>query len=143
MLSSIRSNRRSGVVHDADSIASWILGKTAPELVLPQLVQQRLSIDLGFIDGWHTFDQPVVELYFMHKMLRVPTNLWSFLVDVRSVSGVEVQRARGVRRLWVPDIRGVGANAGDDRAGSASLDCEPAAGKPARSSSMPARTTVS
>ncbi|MGQ4620022.1 class I SAM-dependent methyltransferase [Nocardia sp. R7R-8] len=42
------------------------------ELFLPQLVEQSAGeVDLVFVDGWHTFDQTMVDLYFANRLLRV------------------------------------------------------------------------
>ena len=41
------------------------------ELVLPQLLAAGTSIDFAFVDGWHTFDQVMVELYYLNRMLSV------------------------------------------------------------------------
>lgn len=42
------------------------------EVALPALIQQReASFDLIFLDGLHTFDQVMVDLFFANKLLRV------------------------------------------------------------------------
>jgi predicted O-methyltransferase YrrM len=41
------------------------------ELVLPKLVERGTTLDFAFIDGWHTFDQVMVEFYYINRMLRV------------------------------------------------------------------------
>src|SRR5215472_4002784 len=41
------------------------------ELVLPALVRDGVQIDFAFVDGWHTFDQVMVEFYFLNRLLRV------------------------------------------------------------------------
>jgi predicted O-methyltransferase YrrM len=43
----------------------------ASELVLPQLVAQGRRVDFAFIDGWHTFDQIIVDFYYINRMLNV------------------------------------------------------------------------
>jgi predicted O-methyltransferase YrrM len=40
------------------------------ELVLPSLVSQGVALDFAFIDGWHTFDQVMVEFYYLNRLLR-------------------------------------------------------------------------
>ena len=41
------------------------------ELALPALVRDGVpSFDLIFIDGWHTFDQVIVDLYYADRLLR-------------------------------------------------------------------------
>jgi predicted O-methyltransferase YrrM len=41
------------------------------EFVLPQLLSDRTQLDFAFVDGWHTFDQVLVEFYYLNRMLRV------------------------------------------------------------------------
>jgi predicted O-methyltransferase YrrM len=41
------------------------------EVVLPQLVDAGVVLDFAFVDGWHTFDQVMVEFYFLNRLLRV------------------------------------------------------------------------
>jgi predicted O-methyltransferase YrrM len=41
------------------------------EIELPQLLVRGVSLDVAIIDGWHTFDQVLVDFYFVNKMLRV------------------------------------------------------------------------
>src|SRR5690606_33904534 len=43
----------------------------ASEFVLPQLLARGTVLDFAFIDGWHTFDQVMVEFYYINRMLRV------------------------------------------------------------------------
>ena len=40
------------------------------EFVLPQLVQHGRTVDFALIDGWHTFDQVMVEFYYIDRLLR-------------------------------------------------------------------------
>lgn len=41
------------------------------EVVLPQLLARGAVLDFAFVDGWHTFDQVMVEFYYINRMLRV------------------------------------------------------------------------
>jgi predicted O-methyltransferase YrrM len=41
------------------------------EFVLPQLLAAGTSIEFAFIDGWHTFDQVLLEFYYVNRMLAV------------------------------------------------------------------------
>lgn len=40
-------------------------------LALPQLLRENAHIDLAYIDGWHTFDYTLVDLFYIDKILRV------------------------------------------------------------------------
>jgi predicted O-methyltransferase YrrM len=40
------------------------------EFALPRLVQQQCSIDLAFIDGWHTFDHTLIDFFYINCMLK-------------------------------------------------------------------------
>jgi predicted O-methyltransferase YrrM len=40
------------------------------ELVLPQLLTEGTIIDMAFIDGLHTFDQVLLDFYYVNRMLR-------------------------------------------------------------------------
>ena len=41
------------------------------EFTLPRLVAAGTKLDFALIDGWHTFDQALVEFYYINRMLRV------------------------------------------------------------------------
>jgi predicted O-methyltransferase YrrM len=41
------------------------------EFVLPRLLADGTEVDFAFVDGWHTFDQVMVEFYYLNRMLRV------------------------------------------------------------------------
>jgi predicted O-methyltransferase YrrM len=41
------------------------------EFLLPRLLQEGVELDFALIDGWHTFDQVMVEFYYLNRMLRV------------------------------------------------------------------------
>lgn len=41
------------------------------EIVLPRLLQEGVILDFAFVDGWHTFDQVLVEFYYLNRLLRV------------------------------------------------------------------------
>jgi predicted O-methyltransferase YrrM len=45
-------------------------GETS-QRVLPRLVESGRRIQLGFIDGWHTFDHTLVDFFYMDQMLDV------------------------------------------------------------------------
>jgi predicted O-methyltransferase YrrM len=39
-------------------------------LMLPKLVERSISLDLAFIDGWHTFDYTLLDFFYIDKLLR-------------------------------------------------------------------------
>jgi len=41
------------------------------EHVLPELCKDQKSYDLIFIDGWHTFDHTLIDLFYSTKLLRI------------------------------------------------------------------------
>jgi len=41
------------------------------EVALPRLLEEGVTLDFAFVDGWHTFDQVMVEFYFINRLLRV------------------------------------------------------------------------
>jgi predicted O-methyltransferase YrrM len=41
------------------------------EFVLPRLLAEEYPLDFALIDGWHSFDQALVEFYYINRMLRV------------------------------------------------------------------------
>lgn len=58
------------------------------ELLLPRLLGENTTIDFALIDGWHTFDQVMVEFYYINRMLR-PGGVVAFDdADRRSVNRV-------------------------------------------------------
>lgn len=41
------------------------------EIVLPQLLSLKKEYDLGFIDGWHTFDHTLVDFFYLNRLIKV------------------------------------------------------------------------
>lgn len=39
------------------------------EIALPELLDSGEKFDFAFIDGWHTFDQTLVDFFYLNKML--------------------------------------------------------------------------
>lgn len=39
-------------------------------LALPQLLDEGVKIDFAYIDGWHTFDYVLLDIFYIDKMLR-------------------------------------------------------------------------
>jgi predicted O-methyltransferase YrrM len=58
------------------------------ELQLPRLLAERTEIDFALVDGWHTFDQVMMEFYFLNRMLRVGGVIAFDDADRRSVNRV-------------------------------------------------------
>jgi hypothetical protein len=40
-------------------------------LALPSLLRQKTALELGYIDGWHTFDYVLLDFFYIDKMLCV------------------------------------------------------------------------
>src|SRR4030095_12391735 len=40
-------------------------------LALPELIKSGVIVDFAYIDGWHTFDYTLVDLFLIDKLLRV------------------------------------------------------------------------
>jgi predicted O-methyltransferase YrrM len=48
------------------------LREEVSEFALPTIVQERKeSLDLVFVDGWHTFDHTLLDLYYANMLIRV------------------------------------------------------------------------
>jgi predicted O-methyltransferase YrrM len=58
------------------------------EIVLPELVRSGLVADFALIDGWHTFDQVMVEFYYLNRLLRAGGVMAFDDADRRSVNRV-------------------------------------------------------
>jgi len=58
------------------------------ELALPRLVEEELTIEFALVDGWHTFDQVMVEFYYLNRLLRVGGVIVFDDADRRSVNRV-------------------------------------------------------
>jgi predicted O-methyltransferase YrrM len=41
------------------------------EIILPKLLSQHKQFDLGFIDGWHTFDHTLVDFFYLNRLVKV------------------------------------------------------------------------
>ena len=41
------------------------------ELAMPDLLRLGVRVDFALIDGWHTFDQVMVEFYYLNRLLNV------------------------------------------------------------------------
>jgi predicted O-methyltransferase YrrM len=58
------------------------------ECALPRLLEQGTRIDFALVDGWHTFDQVMVEFYYLNRMLNVGGVIAFDDADRRSVNRV-------------------------------------------------------
>lgn len=58
------------------------------ELALPELMRDGVSIQLALVDGWHTFDQVMIEFYYLNRMLEVGGVILFDDADRRSVNRV-------------------------------------------------------
>jgi predicted O-methyltransferase YrrM len=58
------------------------------ELALPQLVREGVTLEFALVDGWHTFDQVMVEFYYLNRLLRVGGVIVFDDADRRSVNRV-------------------------------------------------------
>lgn len=58
------------------------------EFALPQLVREGTTLEFALVDGWHTFDQVMVEFYYLNRMLQVGGVIVFDDADRRSVNRV-------------------------------------------------------
>ncbi len=57
---------------DRAGIDFYELREEPSEYGLPNLLQEKIApLDLVFIDGWHTFDQTMLDVYYAIKLVRV------------------------------------------------------------------------
>ncbi|MER2998316.1 class I SAM-dependent methyltransferase [Pontibacter populi] len=56
------------------------------EIALPKLVEQGAKFDFAFIDGWHTFDHTLLDMYYMNRLLCVGGIM---VIDDVGMTGVE------------------------------------------------------
>jgi len=41
------------------------------EIALPRLLSEGNTFDIGFIDGWHTFDHTLIDFFYLDRMLSI------------------------------------------------------------------------
>jgi predicted O-methyltransferase YrrM len=46
----------------------YVLYEEPSELCLPRLLAEGFSIDFALVDGWHSFDQVLVDFYYLNRM---------------------------------------------------------------------------
>ncbi|MEO5892451.1 MAG: class I SAM-dependent methyltransferase [Ferruginibacter sp.] len=56
------------------------------ELALPELLQTGETFDFAFIDGWHTFDHTLLDMYYLNRLLKVGGTM---VIDDVGMQGVE------------------------------------------------------
>jgi predicted O-methyltransferase YrrM len=56
---------------DRASIDFYELREKPSEIALPELLEEGAEFDLVFIDGWHTFDQTLVDMYYANRLVKV------------------------------------------------------------------------
>lgn len=75
---------------------------------LPRLIERGETVDVAYVDGWHTFDYALVDVFMLDKMLRVGGRLGINDVQMPSVRKVErwltshrrYRRVARVGRRW-------------------------------------------
>ena len=75
-------------VHDAGFGSLIDFREQYSELALPHLVCEGVTLDFALVDGWHTFDQVMVEFYYLNRLLRVGGVIVFDDADRRSVNRV-------------------------------------------------------
>jgi predicted O-methyltransferase YrrM len=60
----LASLKRAGL----DSVFELLEGPA--HLMLPKLLERGVTLDLAFIDGWHTFDYTMLDFFYVDKLLR-------------------------------------------------------------------------
>jgi len=60
-----RNVREAGYGHMVEVI------EEGSELALPRLLSGKAQIEVGLIDGWHTFDHALIDFFYINKMLEV------------------------------------------------------------------------
>ncbi len=84
-------------------------------LALPELLRAGTTVDLAYVDGWHTFDYTLLDFFYLDRMLRVGgvvgfndchypavDKVLSFVVGHRRYASEDVglKRRPAVRRRW-------------------------------------------
>lgn len=64
----------------------FTLAEEGSETALPALLKQGAQFDFGLIDGFHTLDHTIVDIYFMTRLLRIGGYLVIDDVNARSVN---------------------------------------------------------
>ena len=56
---------------DRAGVDFYELREEPSEIALPQLLKEGAEFDLVFIDGWHTFDQTLVDMYYANRLIKL------------------------------------------------------------------------
>ncbi|WP_439883015.1 class I SAM-dependent methyltransferase [Pontibacter sp. MBLB2868] len=67
-------------------VGNFSLIEEVSEIALPKLLIQGAKFDFAFIDGWHTFDHTLLDIFYMNKLLKVGGIM---VIDDVSMPGVE------------------------------------------------------
>ena len=81
-------------------------------LMLPKLIERGEKLDMFFVDGWHTFDYSIIDVFFADKLLRpggilllhdfvMPSKrkVWGYLCSHRRYRPIQVPMRTTVRRI--------------------------------------------
>src|ERR1700730_7046516 len=71
---------------DRAGIDFYELREEPSEIALPQLLKEGAEFDLAFIDGWHTFDQTLIDMYYANRLVKVGGYIIIDDADLISVS---------------------------------------------------------
>jgi predicted O-methyltransferase YrrM len=55
---------------DRAGVDFYELREEFSEIALPELLKEGAQFDLVFIDGWHTFDQTLLDMYYANRLVR-------------------------------------------------------------------------
>jgi predicted O-methyltransferase YrrM len=53
------------------AVSNYTFIEKSSEQALPQLLEYGKQYDFALIDGWHTFDQVMLDFYYLNRMLKV------------------------------------------------------------------------
>ena len=67
-------------------IENYTLIEKVSEIALPELLSAGVKFDFAFIDGWHTFDHTLLDMFYMNRLLKTGGTL---VIDDVGMEGVE------------------------------------------------------
>ena len=62
--------------------------KELSEIALPELLKNNEEFDFAFIDGWHTFDQALLDFFYINRMLKIGGTVVFDDTDLPSINRV-------------------------------------------------------